>query len=377
MSYLKRLDLANASFLAATHVLSAVAAVLYATMLPWNWATAAMSVVLLFCTSISITGGYHRLFAHRAYAANAALRLFYLVFGAAAFQNSAITWSADHRRHHGATDTDGDPYTVKHGFWWAHILWVIEKRDSEDTSNVPDLWKDPLIAFQHRHVNKLGTAFGFLLPTALAACWGDPIGGFLLGGWVRLLLQYHATFAVNSVAHTIGGQPYSDADTARDSFVTALITLGEGYHNYHHTFPNDYRNGVRAWQFDPTKWIVHALSWIGVTWNLRRVPDEQVLRQRIRMDMRRMLTRMHDAAERSSVWHGRIDAAREQLEALLVQWAEVKKEYAARKAQLGREAREELSRLKAEVAARKAEFRTAYRVWTEMCRRPELAFQRT
>lgn len=375
MQYLKRLDPTNTTFLAATHALAAVAVVLYATVLTWSWATAAMALALLFSTSLSITGGYHRLFAHRAYAANGLLRAFYLAFGAASFQNSAISWSADHRRHHGATDTDGDPYSVTKGFWWAHILWVIQKDRAADTSNVPDLWKDPLCAFQHRHYYVLGALFGFALPTALGTLWGDPIGGFLLGGWVRLLLQYHATFCVNSVAHTIGWQPYSDADSARDSFVTALITLGEGYHNYHHTFPNDYRNGVRAWQFDPTKWIVHALSWLGVTWNLRRVPDEQILRQRIRMDMRRMFVKMHAAAQRSAVWQKHVETAREQLEALLARWAEVKRDYAARKKQLGRHARAELAKLHAEVATRRDEFRTAYRIWTEICRRPELVLQ--
>ena len=358
MDILRKLEPTNALFLLAVHGMSLVALVAYVTVLHWSWATCALGAALLFCTSVSITGGYHRLFAHRSYAASAPVRLFYLLFGAAAFQNSAICWSADHRRHHGKTDTDSDPYSIKRGFFWAHIGWVLARQEEpDDTSNVPDLWADPLIAFQHRHIFLLGTLVGFALPAALGALWGDAMGAFLLAGWVRVLLQYHATFSVNSVAHSIGGQPYSDADSSRDSVWTALITLGEGYHNYHHTFPNDYRNGIRAWHFDPTKWFVSALAWLGQTWNLKRVPWEQALKMKIRMDMRRMVLKMHTAAANRAVWEARVTQAKEQLEALLARWE------AARKAHLAEE-----------VAQIKREFRLAYKRWSAWVRRPELAF---
>ena len=99
-------------------------------------------------------------------------------------------------------------------------------------------------------------------------------------GFLRLFLQYHATFSVNSVAHTIGGQPYSRATSARDSFLTALITLGEGYHNFHHRFPADYRNGIRFYHFDPTKWWVWTCSRIGVTRDILRTPPDVIARAR-------------------------------------------------------------------------------------------------
>lgn len=357
MRFLSKLEPVNVAFVSAVHLASLLALALYATVLSWSWATAAMAFGLLMCTGVGITGGYHRLFAHRSYSASAPVRLFYLLFGAAAFQNSAINWSADHRRHHGKTDTDEDPYSIKRGFWWAHIGWVLTKAEPIDTSNVADLWADPLVAFQHRHYAKLGALFGFALPTALGALWGDALGGLLLGGCVRLLIQYHGTFSVNSVAHTIGDQPWSDADSARDSLITAIITLGEGYHNYHHTFPGDYRNGVRAWQFDPTKWLIASLSAIGQTWNLKRVPWEQALKMRIRMDMRRMLQAMHDAAVNRALWEDRVTHAKEQLETLLARWE------AARKA-----------RLDHEVAQIKREFAMAYKRWRVWVRRPELAF---
>lgn len=357
MRFLKKLEPLNTAFVTFVHVMAVVALALYATVLGWSWATAAMSLSLLFCTGVGITGGYHRLFAHRSYSASAPVRLFYLLFGAGAFQNSAINWSADHRRHHGKTDTDEDPYSIKHGFFWAHIGWVLAKGRTIDTSNVADLWADPLVAFQHRHYAKLGALTGFALPTALGALWGDALGGLMLGGFCRLLFQYHATFSVNSIAHMVGGQPWSDGDSARDSVFTAIITLGEGYHNYHHTFPSDYRNGVRAWQFDPTKWFVAALSAVGQTWNLKRVPWEQALKMKIRMDMRRMLVQMHDAAVNRVAWEARVTHAKEQLEQLLARWESARK-----------------ARLDHEVAEAKREFAMAYKRWRAWVRRPALAF---
>jgi len=126
----------------------------------------------------------------------------------------------------------------------------------------------------------LGTLFGFALPALVASAWGDPLGGLLLGGFLRLLVQYHATFAINSVAHTIGQRPYSTETSARDSVLTALLTLGEGYHNYHHRFPGDYRNGILAHHFDPTKWWIWALSKTGLAWDLRRAPEEAIRKAR-------------------------------------------------------------------------------------------------
>ena len=120
--------------------------------------------------------------------------------------------------------------------------------------------------------------FGMLLPMAIALAWDDAVGALLGAGFLRLLVQYHATFCINSWAHKFGRQPYSTGHSARDSFFGALLTMGEGYHNYHHTFPNDYRNGVRAWHFDPTKWLVFVLSKFRLTTDLNRVPPHIVQR---------------------------------------------------------------------------------------------------
>jgi stearoyl-CoA desaturase (delta-9 desaturase) len=270
----RRVDWVNVLFLTVAHVLALLG--IFHLVVDFHAATLVLAVVCFFLCGLSITGGYHRLFSHPTYKANALLETFYLLFGAASVQNSALKWSADHRRHHANTDTDKDPYDINRGFLWAHVGWVLFKDGrAEDYSRVPDLAKNPRVAFQHRWYIPLAIVFGGVFPTAIAALWGDALGGFLVAGFLRLVFQYHATFSINSFAHKIGTQPYSDEDSARDSWITALVSMGEGYHNYHHCFPADYRNGVRAWQFDPTKWFVWSLSKVGVTRDLTRVPTEK------------------------------------------------------------------------------------------------------
>jgi stearoyl-CoA desaturase (delta-9 desaturase) len=365
-------DWLNCSFLLVVHVMSVVGIALYASVLPWSWKTFALSWLWFACCGVSITGGYHRLFAHRSYRAHGGLKLFYLLFGAAGFQSSALNWSTDHRHHHGQTDTPEDPYTVKGGFWWAHIGWLLTHREKpRNFSNVGDLAADPLIMFQHRHCEMLGLLVGLLLPMAIASIWGDALGGLFFAGFVRLLVQYHATFSVNSVAHTIGTQPYSDANSSRDSVITAIITLGEGYHNFHHTFPGDYRNGVRAYQFDPTKWLVYALSWARITWDLRRVPRETILKAMLDMDLRSRLEWLR-ATHFSPIWEQRLQMARDQLEILLETWTECGRRYTEARARLGSHAQAELKHLKAEVQMAKRRFKRAYRQWRAALVQPEL-----
>jgi len=266
----------NILFLAATH-LAGLAAIAYAAFIHFSPWTLGLAILWLGVCMLSTTGGYHRLFAHRAYRARPALRLFYLLFGAASFQGPALRWASDHRVHHAQTDLDEDPHNIRKGFWWAHIGWLFY-RTPPSTSHSRDLLADSLVRFQDRVYLPLAVLFGFVLPAAIAWSWGDPLGGLLEAGFLRLLVQYHATFAINSVAHTIGRRPYSTSISARDSFVTAFLTLGEGYHNYHHRFPGDYRNGIRFHHFDPTKWWVWSLSKIGLASDLKRASREAIRR---------------------------------------------------------------------------------------------------
>jgi stearoyl-CoA desaturase (delta-9 desaturase) len=266
----------NLLFIACAHLLAlaAIAWIVVVCASPW---TIGLGCLWFALCGVAITGGYHRLFAHPTYRASRVVRAFYLLFGAASVQNSALKWAADHRTHHAKVDSAPDPYNIRRGFWWAHIGWIFFREPEKGpVRNVKDLTADPLLRWQDRHYVLLAIVVAGIVPLLLGSFWGDAIGALLVAGFLRLVLQWHATFAVNSVAHWIGQQPYSRQNSARDSFWTALVTLGEGYHNFHHRFQSDYRNGVRWYHFDPTKWFVWSLEKIGLTWELRRTPPAAI-----------------------------------------------------------------------------------------------------
>jgi stearoyl-CoA desaturase (delta-9 desaturase) len=276
----RRLDWINIAVVGGAHLL-AVVAIVYLALVHFSWGTIALALGWFAVCGLSITGGYHRLFAHRAYRAAWPLRATYLLFGAGAVQNSALRWSGDHRLHHTDTDAPRDPYNIQRGFWWAHIGWVFVKNpERADGSGVRDLAADPLVALQDRYYVALAILFGVLLPAGLGALWGDALGALLVAGFLRLVIQWHATFSINSFAHWFGRQPHGASTSARDSAWMALISFGEGYHNFHHRFQADYRNGVRWYHFDPTKWFVWSLGKLGATWDLRRTPREAIERDR-------------------------------------------------------------------------------------------------
>ena len=234
---------------------------------------------------MSITLGYHRLFSHKAFKAKAPVRLITLLFGASAFEDSALDWSSDHRNHHKFVDQEEDPYDISKGFFWAHMGWIFFKLYPRELPNVNDLRKDKLVMWQHKYHLIIGITVGIITPTILGYLYGGPmmaLGGFLIGGITRVVAVQHCTFLINSSCHCIGSQPYDTTNTARDSWIMAIPTFGEGYHNYHHAFQHDYRNGVKAWQLDPTKWAIWILSKIGLVSDLKEVSDEKILLAELR-----------------------------------------------------------------------------------------------
>jgi stearoyl-CoA desaturase (delta-9 desaturase) len=245
-----------------------------------DWFQIALFWVMFLCTGFSITMGYHRLFSHLSFKAHWSVRLFTLIFGAAAFENSALMWASEHRRHHKHVDHEDDPYDISKGFFHAHIGWLLFKLKVQPPyDNVADLKKDRLVILQDRWVQLIAVIVSFVFPTLLGWMWNGAsgaLGAFLIGGVARVVFLQHCTFFINSACHTIGNRPYSSRCSARDSWLMALFTFGEGYHNYHHEFQHDYRNGVKPWQFDPTKWLIWTLSKLGLTRNLRRVPADKI-----------------------------------------------------------------------------------------------------
>jgi stearoyl-CoA desaturase (Delta-9 desaturase) len=243
------------------------------------WQIAAMIIGIAIC-EISITAGYHRLWSHRAYEAHWLLRLALALGGTFATQNSILHWASDHRRHHRyVDDKQKDPYSAGRGFWYSHIGWMLRDYDTghdPEYSNCRDLKQDAIVMWQHRHYMPLVLGLNFGIPILLGLWHGDILGMILLAGVARLAISHHLTFFINSLAHTWGKQPYSDNNSSRDNGILAFLTMGEGYHNYHHSFQRDYRNGIRWWQFDPTKWLIRSMAWIGLAKNLYRTPSERI-----------------------------------------------------------------------------------------------------
>lgn len=246
-----------------------------------TWLEFVFATLLWWATGLSITAGYHRLFAHRGYTASLPVRLFYAVFGAMAGQNSVIAWASDHRYHHQHTDTDLDPYSPAQGFWYSHVGWILRGSVWGETyDNVPDLRKDPVLRWQHEHWLSIALIGNVLCVLPLALMTERPLGMILFAGFLRVTVVQHFTFFINSFAHMFGRQPWSPSNSSRDNWFLSFLTFGEGFHNFHHTFEADYRNGIRWFHWDPSKWLIWTLSKLKLAGNLRRTPDWVLLRTR-------------------------------------------------------------------------------------------------
>jgi stearoyl-CoA desaturase (delta-9 desaturase) len=296
--------------------------------------------VFLAANELSITAGYHRLWAHRTYEAHWSVRALFLVFGTMALQNSAWVWCSGHRRHHlNVDDEDLDPYSARRGFWFSHIGWMVREYPSgvENFNNIPDLRRDRMLAFQHRHYVSLALLTNFGLPLLVGWLTGHLWGTFLLAGVLRLVLSHHFTFFINSLAHMWGSRPYSEANTARDNPVLAVLTFGEGYHNFHHNFAHDYRNGVRWWQWDPTKWLIAGLHYVGLTRKLKRTPAFQIQRALLAMQFtraERLLARVASttaAPSRITELRQHIAGEYETFMAAVADWAKIKEQWLTEK----------------------------------------------
>ena len=277
----ERVNWTTSIFLAVINTLAVTAVPLYLWHYGLDWFQFGLFLFFYIATGLSITLGYHRLFSHLSFKAKKPVKMATLLFGACAFENSALDWCSDHRKHHKHVDHEDDPYDISKGFMWAHIGWLLFKLGPEmPMDNVNDLKRDPLVMWQHKWCIPLAFILGFGVPALLGFLWNGAagaLGGFLLAGVFRVFAVQHSTFFINSLCHTVGRQPYSARCSARDSAVMALFTFGEGYHNYHHEFQHDYRNGVKRTNFDPTKWTIWTLEKCGLVSDLRRVPDEKIL----------------------------------------------------------------------------------------------------
>ncbi|CAE6477416.1 unnamed protein product [Rhizoctonia solani] len=279
----------NCFFIVATPLISLYGAL--TTTLQWK--TACFTLFWYFVTGLGITAGYHRLWAHRSYNASKPLEYFLALAGAGAVQGSIKWWSRGHRAHHRYTDTELDPYNAHLGFFWSHVGWMIFKpRRKPGVADVSDLAKNKVAQWQHRWYLWLVLTMSFGIPTVIPGLfWGDWRGGYFYAGVARLCFVHHSTWCVNSLAHWLGESSFDDKHTPRDHVITALVTIGEGYHNFHHQFPMDYRNAIKWYQYDPTKWFIAAMSRLGLASQLKVFPDNEVKKGQMTMELKKIKAR--------------------------------------------------------------------------------------
>ncbi|HEY1794375.1 MAG TPA: acyl-CoA desaturase [Opitutaceae bacterium] len=239
------------------------------------------AVFLYFARMFLVTGVYHRYFSHKTYSTSRPGQLILALLAGTTVQRGALWWAYHHRHHHQHSDEEEDAHSPHvHGFWWSHIGWITSRRNfPTDYSRIKDLAKYPELVFLNR--------FDTLIPLLFAASiWGL---GWILevyapglgtnrwqllvwGFFVSTTALFHGTACINSMAHLMGSRRYKTEDDSRNSFILALITLGEGWHNNHHRYMSAVRNGFYWWEIDPTYYGLKVLSWTGLIWGLKPVP---------------------------------------------------------------------------------------------------------
>ncbi len=285
----ENIDFINSAFLVLTPILLLIFGALWIEIEGFNITVVAFSVITYILSGISITAGYHRLFAHKTYDSHPVVKILFLIFGATAFQNSVLKWASDHRQHHSKVDTNDDPYNINEGFFFAHMGWILlEKNSHVKERYAKDMMKDKLIMWQHNNYLAIAVVFGVILPIAICYLLTGGLYGAIAACLFRIVFVHHCTFFINSLCHCFGSRPYTDTNTAKDNWFMAFLTFGEGYHNFHHFFQTDFRNGIRWYHFDPTKWLINILSWARLASNLKVTSAKRILDAKLSMSIKRI-----------------------------------------------------------------------------------------
>lgn len=251
---------------------------------PAFWIFAIMYVLHVF----ALTAGYHRYFSHKAFKTSRAFQFFLALLGTTAAQRDPLWWASHHRMHHQLSDTQEDVHSPRHhGFWWAHMGWVMRReRSATDLNRVKDFAKYPELLWLNRHpyappfaLSLLLLGLGALL-NRLQPEWGVSGGQFVFYGFfLSTVAVYHVTFCINSIAHMYGSKPYEVDDDSRNNWLLGLLAMGEGWHNNHHRYALSARQGFRWWEIDLSYVILRILQWFSIVWDIRE-PPKSVLAER-------------------------------------------------------------------------------------------------
>ena len=244
-----------------------------------------MVFLMYFIRMFGITAGFHRLFSHRSFKTNRAFQFFLAYAATCSAQMGPIWWASHHRHHHKYTEQIEDPHTpTLKGFFWAHVGWIMSPVNSPtkeeyvgDLMKYPELkWLDKYHYFAPFSLVILLYGLGEFMAVNYAQYNTNGMELVLWGFFVSTVLLYHATFMVNSVCHVFGHRTYDTKDGSVNNFLVAILTLGEGWHNNHHAFPNSEKQGHKWYQIDISHYILWCLSKIGIVWKIRDVPDDSI-----------------------------------------------------------------------------------------------------
>ncbi|XP_015929799.1 acyl-CoA Delta-9 desaturase [Parasteatoda tepidariorum] len=256
----------------------------HATLTSWFY-----GVFLSFANGLGITAGAHRLWTHRSYKAKLPLRIFLAFCNCLALQNDIYEWSRDHRVHHKFAETNADPHNVNRGFFFAHMGWLMAKKQKDviekgKTVDISDIWADPVVRFQHRFYVPLAAICCFVIPSAIPYyCWNEDWYASVFGaGFLRYVLCLHFTWFVNSAAHLWGNKPYDKYISATESKWVSAFAIGEGFHNYHHTFPWDYATSELGYKYNFTTFFIDCMAYIGQAYDLKTTNPESIHQRKIR-----------------------------------------------------------------------------------------------
>lgn len=249
----------------------------------WGRFITATDLILLivgyiFC-ALGITVGYHRMLTHKGFDAPDWIRAFFLICGSMAFQGPALNWAATHIQHHANSDEDEDPHSPVKSFFHGHVGWILDDFRPDIPRYAGPLLKDKLVVFISKTFF-LWAGLSLLIPYLIGGWYG-----LLWGGAVRMFLNHHVTWAVNSVCHTYGGREFVTTDSSRNNFLIGLLAMGEGWHNNHHAFPRSANHGMHWWQIDPSAYLIAAFERVGLFKNVVRIAPERLAKRRIEVDI--------------------------------------------------------------------------------------------
>jgi stearoyl-CoA desaturase (delta-9 desaturase) len=244
----------------------------------WNewigWTELGLFFTFYLLTGLGITIGFHRMLTHRSFETGPVAKTFFLILASMAVQGKAIDWAANHLKHHAHADEEGDPHSPLEGFFHAHSGWLFSAPPADREKYGKRFEKDPIIAFIDRTF-LLWVGLGLIIPFIIAG-----FEGLLWGGFVRIVVVNHVTWAVNSVCHTFGDRPFDIKDESRNNWVVGLLAFGEGWHHNHHAFPAMAYHGMGWRQFDLSAIIIRTMARLKLAWNVKNPSPDLVERRR-------------------------------------------------------------------------------------------------